>query len=115
MTGPRIRREKKTVSAMVVLYCKGVHHGVELCRDCRELLDYSMAKLDKCMFSESKPTCARCPVHCFEKAKRDRMRTVMRYSGPRMLTRHPILTILHAVDGRAKPRTRDPERESKIL
>jgi hypothetical protein len=30
---------------------------------------------------------------------RERIRIVMRYSGPRMLYRHPILSIRHKMDG----------------
>jgi hypothetical protein len=33
---------------------------------------------------------------------RERVREVMRYSGPRMLTRHPVLAVAHLVDGRRK-------------
>jgi hypothetical protein len=34
------------------------------------------------------------------------MRTVMRYAGPRMLWRHPLLAVAHLIDGRrpAPPR-----------
>jgi hypothetical protein len=31
---------------------------------------------------------------------RDRVKEVMRFSGPRMLLRHPILAIRHLLDGR---------------
>jgi len=34
---------------------------------------------------------------------RDRVRVVMRYSGPRMLSRHPLLAVGHLVDGRGTP------------
>ncbi|MBN2412736.1 nitrous oxide-stimulated promoter family protein [candidate division KSB1 bacterium] len=30
------------------------------------------------------------------------VRRVMRYAGPRMLLRHPVLTFWHVVDGRRK-------------
>ena len=30
---------------------------------------------------------------------RDRIRAVMRYADPRMLFRHPILAVLHLLDG----------------
>ena len=32
--------------------------------------------------------------------RRERAKEVMRFSGPRMLLRHPILAILHVLDGR---------------
>jgi hypothetical protein len=31
---------------------------------------------------------------------RERVRTVMRYAGPRMMWRHPFLALAHLVDGR---------------
>ena len=42
----------------------------------------------------------KCPVHCYEAAMRERVRQVMRYAGPRMLLRHPILALLHLRDER---------------
>ena len=55
--------------------------------------------LDRCPFGEEKTTCARCPVHCYKPAMRERVRAVMRYAGPRMLLRHPILALQHQLDG----------------
>ncbi len=99
----RIGRERKTVTAMVHLFCRGHHRDSgELCPDCRGLLEYSHKRLDKCVFGGDKPTCARCPVHCYEPSMRQRMRTVMRYSGPRMLRHHPVMAMAHMVDGRRK-------------
>jgi hypothetical protein len=34
---------------------------------------------------------------------RERIRAVMRYAGPRMSYRHPILTLFHFWDGHKKP------------
>jgi len=98
----RIDRESNTVAAMIRLYC-GKHHSCDaLCPECTELLDYARARLDKCPYQEGKTTCVKCPVHCFKPDMRERIRAVMRYSGPRMLYRHPIMAILHLIDGRRK-------------
>ena len=93
-------REKRTIEAMIGLYCRD-HHGTRdgLCNDCRELRDYAHARLDRCRFQENKPTCARCPVHCYKPAMRTRVAAVMRYAGPRMLRRHPVLALRHLLDG----------------
>ena len=100
---PRMNRERKTIEAMIRLYCADKHENkAELCTDCAELLDYAQARLDKCPFQEGKTTCAKCPVHCYKSDKREQVRVVMRYSGPRMLHRHPILTLYHLIDGRRK-------------
>lgn len=103
--GPRIAREKKTVAAMTDMYCRDHHaSGRELCLECRELLDYARVRLDRCPFGEGKPTCAKCEVHCYSAAQRQRITVVMRYSGPRMLTRHPMLAIRHLRDSFASRR-----------
>ena len=96
----RMRRESKTIEAMIRLYCHD-HHGSkdELCPECRELLDYVLVRLDRCPFRENKPTCAKCPVHCYQPDMREKVRAVMRYAGPRMLYRHPVLAVLHLIDG----------------
>lgn len=102
MKQPRIAREGRTVSVMIDLYCRKQHGGSELCPDCRELAVYAAERLWKCPFQNGKTTCAKCPVHCYKPAMRERIRAVMRYSGPRMIYRHPVLAVYHLVDGRRK-------------
>ena len=95
----RIDREKRTVSAMIALYCRAHHSaGAALCEDCERLRDYALARLDRCPFGAGKPTCASCPVHCYKPDMRARIKTVMRYSGPRMSYRHPLLALMHWLD-----------------
>jgi hypothetical protein len=104
---PRLEREAKTVGAMIRLYCREQHGGAAgLCADCQELLDYANLRLAKCPFQEGKTTCANCRVHCYKPAMRERVRVVMRYAGPRMLYRHPVLAVRHLLDGRRKEATR---------
>ena len=98
----RIEREARTVSVMIRDYCSFHHKGNENCSECAELLDYAIERLKKCPFQEGKTTCANCPVHCYRPEMREKIRTVMRYAGPRMIYRHPILALLHIVDGRRK-------------
>lgn len=59
---------------------------------------YADKRLDKCVFGEEKPACKQCPAHCYQPAKREEMKQIMRWAGPRMLWRHPILTIRHLID-----------------
>lgn len=101
---PRITREKKTIEHMVELYCKK-HHGTkgELCQDCSEFLSYAKLRLDKCPFQENKSTCGKCVVHCYKPEMKDKVRVIMRYSGPRLLLYHPSLALHHVWDGRKKP------------
>lgn len=97
----RLERETRTLEALVSLYCRGVHkHGKALCPACAGLLAYALERLRSCPFQGSKPVCSRCPVHCYRPAMREDIRRVMRHSGPRLVTRHPILALRHILDAR---------------
>ena len=109
----RLAREEKTIAAMIALHCRD-HHATAaadardgLCSDCDELLEYARLRLEKCRYGVDKPTCANCETHRYKPAKRERVREVMRYSGPRMLKHHPVLAVTHLVDGRKTPRGED--------
>jgi hypothetical protein len=84
---------------MIALYCHKYHFADGLCTQCKELLRYAHERLEECPFGEGKTTCARCPVHCYRLEMRQKIRAVMRYSGPRMIYRHPIMAIQHLMDG----------------
>ena len=92
-------REARTLATMVGLSCREQHGLGELCPDCKEMLDYALERLARCPFQEAKTTCAKCRVHCYRPAMRARVRAVMRYSGPRMTYRHPVLAMRHFIDG----------------
>ena len=94
---PNIQRDMRTVAAMVRIYCAGKHggRGGRLCEACANLLGYADDRLAKCPFAEEKTTCRDCPIHCYRPAERTEMKEVMRYAGPRMLWRHPMLAIRH--------------------
>ena len=50
---------------------------------------------EECPFMETKTFCSQCKVHCYKKDKREQIRKVMRFSGPRMLVYHPVMAICH--------------------
>ena len=101
--GKRLAREWQTIAAMVRCYCEG-HHDTKaaLCPECQGLLDYAAVRLERCRFGVEKPVCVKCPVHCYQRARREEVKAVMRYAGPRMLWRHPILSLRHWFDGFGK-------------
>lgn len=125
MTGQqqRLQRERHTIQMMIGIYCKGHHHsGGDLCAGCAELSDYAMQRIAKCPFQDDKPTCAKCPIHCYKPDMREQVRRVMRYAGPRMMLYHPILTMHHYYDEisrkrmdreRARERMRENANRSK--
>jgi hypothetical protein len=92
--------EQKTIIAMMKIYCQHHHNTKDkLCGECEQLQEYAFFRLQKCPFAKDKPTCANCTVHCYEKIKRNEIKLVMRFSGPRMLFKHPILTLQHYLVG----------------
>ena len=108
----RLEREKRTVEVMIAMYHRGMHASDALCPDCAALLEYALQRIEKCPFGAEKPTCANCTIHCYAGLKRggvsprqemrEQVRAVMRYAGPRMLLKHPVLALLHLWDGRKR-------------
>ena len=95
----RLARERGTIETMIRLYCRGNGHAPRpLCAECSELLAYAGQRIEKCPFRADKPTCAQCPVHCYKPDRREQVRRVMRYAGPRMMLAHPVLTLRHYLD-----------------
>ena len=91
----RRKTEVRTIAAMVRMYCRHHHGAPQPCPECAELLAYATRRLERCVFGDAKPACAKCVVHCYKADMRERVRVVMRWAGPRMLTRHPVLAVKH--------------------
>jgi hypothetical protein len=96
----RRERERATLRTMIRMYCRDHHAEASPCDECAALERYALRRLERCVFGAAKPTCANCAVHCYRADMRERVREVMRYAGPRMLLRHPVLGIAHLIDGR---------------
>ena len=106
-----LEREKKTLLAMLRIYCRNHHGGAgkQLCPDCRELCEYADQRLQKCPFGEEKGPCSQCEIHCYKSEMRERIRDVMRYSGPRMLSRLPVLALSHHIKERKHKKLEDKQ------
>jgi hypothetical protein len=107
----RLARERRTVAAMIAIYCRHHHGGRGLCAACAALDAYATQRLDRCVYGAAKPTCANCRIHCYRREMREAIRDVMAFAGPRMLARHPVLSVFHLLDGRrhaphGRPRAR---------
>lgn len=94
--------EDKVCTLMIQVYCHGAHKTKramkseeELCLECRELANYVHERVARCPFMATKTFCSMCKVHCYKPEKREQIRKVMRYSGPRMLLYHPVLAVKH--------------------
>jgi len=92
-----IRRDCKTVGAMMETYCRQTHGRPRgtLCQDCAALEAYAITRLAKCPFGPRKTTCRTCPIHCYRPDERAAIKVVMREAGPKMLLRHPWLALRH--------------------
>lgn len=97
----KIIEEKKMIRSMIEVYCRRKHGSRkgELCQKCSKTLDYCNAKLDKCPWGDRKGSCLSCKIHCYSPAMRDEVKKIMRFSGPKMIFYHPILTIKHFKKG----------------
>jgi hypothetical protein len=110
-SSPRLLRELRTIEAMTAIYCRRHHDTATVpCAECQSLIDYAAKRLAVCPFGEEKPVCAKCQVHCYGPAMRERVRDVMRYAGPKMMLTHPWMALVHVLDKRRiappKPRAR---------
>ncbi|MCD2491562.1 nitrous oxide-stimulated promoter family protein [Lacrimispora sp. NSJ-141] len=94
------QKEEETVSCMISIYCRGKHKQKTLCPECRELLDYAELRLSKCPHGDQKPFCSNCRIHCYKPDKKEKIRQVMRYAGPRMLFYHPVIALRHMAEMR---------------
>ncbi len=98
-------REKALVSEMIALYCKK-RHGTKggLCPECAALAAYARERSEKCPFMETKTFCSNCRVHCYRPEMREKIRAVMRFSGPRMMLCHPVPALRHVVEEQKEKR-----------
>ncbi|MCU0847489.1 MAG: nitrous oxide-stimulated promoter family protein [Spirochaetes bacterium] len=94
--------EKKTVTLMIGIYCRANHGSASMCSGCAGLERYAHSRLDECPWGDGKPQCSECGVHCYDPSMRKMITVVMRYSGPRMICRHPVRAIRHMLGGRRK-------------
>lgn len=100
LAAERLAREWETMTTMVRIYCRDHHRpATGLCAECEQFLAYANLRLERCRFGPEKPTCAKCPVHCYQRERREQVRVIMRHAGPRMLWEHPIMSLRHWLDG----------------
>lgn len=103
----RREREMRTVSQMIALYCRKNHVrsvraevaycGEPVCAECLELDAYAVERTRRCRKMDVKTSCEACGNHCYRAAEREKVRAVMRFSGPRMLVHHPVAAIRHLI------------------
>jgi hypothetical protein len=111
----KMARDLRVLSDFVSVYCRENHAGDEkspfpvrddrvrsalgkkeplLCADCSRLLSHGIAKLMLCPY-DPKPTCRKCETHCYAPGYREKMRRVMRFSGPHLVKHGRLHLLLH--------------------
>lgn len=108
MTQEKFQTELKTLEKFFSIYCQEKHQNqyqhtltllykekqtlvtLDLCKECHELIGYSLQKLQECPH-EIKPRCRKCPNPCYEKQQWKALAKLMRYSGMQL----GILKIKH--------------------
>lgn len=127
MSDAQVVKDTRLLGDFSVIYCRDNHpdavrtplesegaalkaYGRKLpvvCEECAKLLRYAERRRAFCP-KDPKPFCSHCDTHCYSGEMREFMRDVMRYSGPRSVTRgHAIDSVRHLIEGRrAKRETR---------
>lgn len=110
----KVRRDLRTLATFITFYCRRRHpnderapvslrtidvtsvcgRAVPLCAPCAKLLAHAFMKRILCPL-DSKPTCKRCPQHCYAPAYRIAIREVMRFAGPRLVLRGRLDYLVH--------------------
>lgn len=108
-------KEKYMVEEMIALYCRKNHNTKKyhMCNECFELAEYAKSRSDNCPFMEEKTFCSNCKVHCYKPEMREKIRKVMRFSGPRMIFVHPIMAIKHVICTIKEKKQLEKEENSK--
>lgn len=53
-------------------------------------------------------------VHCYKPEMREKIREVMRFSGPRMIFHHPYLAIKHVIESKKEKKRLEVDEFNKI-
>lgn len=91
----KLEDELKIVNKMIDIYCYGNHEDNDTCESCSKLKIYVHNRMEECPYKNHKPACNKCHIHCYDTKEREEIRQVMRYSGPRILFRNPVMVIKH--------------------
>ena len=109
-------REQRVVEEMITLYCRAHHHRGTRCAQCEELAEYAPDAHGEMPRSwRTKTFCSNCRVHCYDQAHRQRIKEVMRFSGPRMLMHHPLLALSHLIESKKEQRRLKEEKPMRMV
>lgn len=108
-------REIEVVHKMIKLYCIKKHKNkTKLCDECQKLYEYACHRRTVCPYGDNKPFCSNCKTHCYIPKMREKIREVMRFSGPRMIIYNPKVAISHLRESLKEKRKSKKEEKRKI-
>ena len=98
--------EKKSILYMIRIYCRHNHKDYhktyyktfgsrDICKECQEIYNYAVLRIDKCRYMEHKTFCSACPTPCYRKDMREKIKNIMSFSGKRMLFYNPPIALKH--------------------
>lgn len=103
----------KTIVLFTSVYCQAKHIGEKtplslddltldalcleqypLCPNCQEFLHYAITRHLSCPLAP-KPACKTCHIHCYRPDHREKIREIMRFSGPHLIKRGQLNLLWH--------------------
>lgn len=103
-------KERKAMELILSVYEKGHQEERD---DIEKLRQYSMERINKCPKMATKTYCSNCEIHCYRQEYRDKIKKVMRYSGPRLFLKKPLWVVDHMVQGLVKKWREKESRKEK--
>lgn len=105
----RQKNDIRVIGKFVEVYCSGKHRdavckavilpaGLDeriMCRECASFLEYAISKRLKCPLEDEKPACKHCRVHCYDTARREKVREIMSYAGRKLMMRGRVDYLWH--------------------
>lgn len=105
------RKDLKVLALFTSVYCQAQHasnlaplHGLpsqlhvlqryQCCKECADFLYYAIERRLRCPV-DPKPSCKHCQVHCYRAGHQEKVREIMRYSGPALIKRGRLDLLWH--------------------
>lgn len=89
--------DRLTMEAIGKIYCRGHHKdrqrdSVLLCPECRSVIEETLKRTEACPNGHV-GNCQDCDIKCQRGEAQENIRHIMRYAAPRMVFRHPVMTV----------------------
>ena len=90
---------------MVEIYFNNKHEtNYSICVNCKEFLEYSKERLERCPYHEGKTAFSKCGLVCYDPINKEKATKIFTYSGPIMLYKHAKLAFHHLCHALKEPK-----------